>query len=264
MASRTVNLWEYLPPFLKQFRELEMLLDSEQIEFQTLVENTDKVLAEPFILTADADGIKIFETMMNLFPDEDDDLETRRMRVLSLWHNNIPYTFFNLLNTIISIQGNRNVEMYYDPDNRYILHIETNMEKPGMVETLEKSIVKMIPVNIQVISENHFEGTETEGNAFISAGASISGNIFLTDDLIGVISSRLEGKEAIGMSRSDEFFITDDFRQNLDSDLIGNAAVGFGISGQIFLTDDLKANIDSNTDLKGSVGNTVTETITLI
>ena len=132
-----------------------------------------------------------------------------------------------------------------------------------MVETLEKSIVKMIPVNIQVISENHFEGTESEGNAFISAGASISGNIFLTDDLIGVISSSLEGKEAIGTSKSERFFITDDFRKNLDSELIGNAAVGFGISGQIFLTDDLKANIDSNTDLKGSVGNTVTETIKL-
>ena len=34
----------------------------------------------------------------DMFPDEDDDLETRRMKVLSLWHNNIPYTFFNLLN----------------------------------------------------------------------------------------------------------------------------------------------------------------------
>jgi len=197
MADRAVNLWEYLPPFLKQFRELDMLLESEQIELQTLVDNVKKVSIEPFILTADEDGIKIYEKMMGLYPEEGEDLEARRLKIFSLWYDSTPYTIYNLRNLIISIQGNDNISIYLDSVIPYKLNIEINMEKAGMLSALDKILAKIIPANMNVNITNHIIGT-TEGTAYFSNGLSITGSVFLTDDVNIDVSSSLEEKAAVG------------------------------------------------------------------
>ena len=89
---RKVDLWYYLPPFLKDFTEMVEILGAEEPEFQELVKQIDDVMKDNFIATATARGISSFENMMGIKPDTSASLETRRSNVFARWWDLTPYT----------------------------------------------------------------------------------------------------------------------------------------------------------------------------
>ena len=111
---RKVDLWYYLPPFLKEFLEMREILGAEEPEFQELVKQYDDVLKDNFIVTATERGIARFESTLGIRPDASASLETRRSAVLTKWWDATPYTLRTLKNRIAMIQGNSNIQISFD------------------------------------------------------------------------------------------------------------------------------------------------------
>ena len=60
-----VNLLEYLPDFMQEYREIRQIMKSEEPEFKTLWDLFKKVFNNQFIQYCDEDGISKFEEMLN-------------------------------------------------------------------------------------------------------------------------------------------------------------------------------------------------------
>ena len=60
-----VNLLEYLPDFMQEYREIRQIMKSEEPEFKTLWDLFKKVFNNQFIQYCDENGISKFEEMLN-------------------------------------------------------------------------------------------------------------------------------------------------------------------------------------------------------
>ena len=148
IAKRNIDLLSYLPNFLREYDETKAALDAENPEFKLLWEQSDEVLRNGFILTADEWGIKKFEKLLGIYPEPWLDLETRREIVLIRWFSRLPYTYRMLLKQLYELCGeNFSVSKNFDTD--YCLNVHTYVE--NWIEALEikRLIIKMIPANIR-------------------------------------------------------------------------------------------------------------------
>lgn len=194
---RTVDLWEYLPPFLKDFIEMVEILGAEEPEFQELVKQIDDVMNDNFILTATARGIARFEEMLGIRPETGATLETRRSAVLTKWWDVTPYTLRTLKSRIAVIQGNDNIQISFADDDPYCIQIVTRLETAGQVDDLAYILKTMLPANLVVDSANRLEGTVGVG-LFYGVGMGVSGTLFLTNDLNETVN--VNGDANVGMA----------------------------------------------------------------
>jgi len=161
MDSR--QLIDYLPDFLKEFRELKYIMAAEQMEIDGLNSRIDRVLGNMFLDTADEYSIAYQEKMYGLQPLSDDTLEERRFRLSLLWKNNIPYTMNTLrdkLNEICSDKGN-NGEAYEIMLNNSAFTIAvkiavSNVKNYNQVSNLLKQMCPAnLMINISVMYNQH-------------------------------------------------------------------------------------------------------------
>ncbi len=102
---READLVSYLPPFMAEYKEINLTLTAENPEFTLAWKAADRVLKNEFIVTADEYGIARFEALLGIRPDPGDGLEERRARLLYRWYTSYPYTWRMLLQKLASIPG---------------------------------------------------------------------------------------------------------------------------------------------------------------
>lgn len=165
---RDMDLIKYLPPFLQKYREMILVTDTENPEFQFAHDESERILNNTFILSADADGLARFEKILGLYVAKDDSLETRRSRVMSMWNDISPYTYNALVSKLISLHGSDNfiINRKYDD---YEIEIITHLEVPGQVDELDRILDYIMPVNLVVDSKNRIY-CNAYGNAYIAGG----------------------------------------------------------------------------------------------
>lgn len=194
---RKVDLWYYLPPFLKDFLEMREIMGAEEPEFQTLVEQCDGVMNDNFITTATARGIARFEQMLKITPSTGASLESRRSAIMTRWWDVIPYTIRGLKNRIATIQGNDNVQISFSEENPYLIQIVTRLETAGQVDDLAYILQTMLPANLEVASSNRLEGN-LKARLSYGMGTSVTGTLFLTNDLNENVN--VSGNALVGMA----------------------------------------------------------------
>lgn len=147
--NREIDLMDYLPEYLKEYKELEKTLKAQQPEIKKLAETVERLKNNQFITTADEEGIRKFETMLEVTALDNDTLENRKFRVLSRWNNTIPYTASVLRKRMENLCGKDGYQLE-------ILHLEskvkvrvalTNKKNYGMVEEM---LQEVIPANIWI------------------------------------------------------------------------------------------------------------------
>ena len=151
----------YLPPYMQQYNEPVAALRAEEPEFTFVWKATDRVLLNKFISTADEYSISRYEKMLNIYPEETDSLELRRLRVQNKWSNAIPYTIRTLIRKLTQILGSQydfaisgNLKSYEFTLEVYTLNDSKNNE-------LEYTLSVILPLNmvINIIYEKLLSGT---------------------------------------------------------------------------------------------------------
>lgn len=161
------DLTAYLPPFLAEYRELNTLLRAEEPEFDPILLYGEKILRNQFISAADEEGIKRFEKMMKMYPDQEDDLETRRERIRSKWLSKLPYTLKMLENQLFSFCGNYfTLSMNHD---NYEIRIVTHLNSYSRLLALRERVNNMLPLNMKADYFNYLS-VKPEGESTVFAG----------------------------------------------------------------------------------------------
>jgi hypothetical protein len=206
---REVELTEYLPPFMKEYKEPVKALEAENPEFEIIWNATDRVLYNHFITTADEYGISRFESLLGIYPLPDDTLESRRSRVASKWFNKIPYTLKKLLQKLMVLCGDTDFTVTHDFETGYTLNIDINLELYGQVEELEYLVNTMVPLNIVTKAKNTIPCI-ARGEVFVAGGICHTDWVTVTNDFREVYDIEGSIKAAGGICHTDWVTVTND------------------------------------------------------
>lgn len=153
--AKEVDLLSYWMPILRNLKDFQEISKAEEPEIKLLLEATDHALNNMFIETADEYGIERFESMMGIYPEEGDTLDTRRFRVLIKWSDKLPYTEEALKVLLETLCGKDGFMIISDYAN-YSLSVKLALYNENNVGQVEELLDRVVPANIvtQVILFN--------------------------------------------------------------------------------------------------------------
>lgn len=147
---REVDLLQYLPPFVARYREMAEIMKTEEPELQLLWDATELVKNMSFVLYCGIEGVERYEKMFKLYPEPDDTLEDRRIRILAYMNNDLPYTWRALLRKleILVSDGDYEAIGYFFDDLEYTMKVNLINVSNATVSETRKMLQRMIPCNM--------------------------------------------------------------------------------------------------------------------
>lgn len=151
---REPNIIEHLPLFMQEYREIKEIMTAENPEFKLVIDESEVIKNNQFIVSCDSDGIKRFEKILGISATEQEPLQSRIARVLMRWNDTVPYTFEAFIEKLKTICG----EDYTVTEKfkEYKIEIETHLDQYGEVDELEYLLQYIMPSNIEVVSKNNW------------------------------------------------------------------------------------------------------------
>ena len=143
---------QHQPTYEKGIYEFQQIANVENSELASAKTQFDKVLLNQFVLTADANGLAMFEKLYNIVPVPDDDLEFRRQRILNRTLLQPPFTETFLRTLLDSLLGKDLYELRIDYAN-YIIYIKSFDADQKTKNEVSILIDKIKPANMVYVSE---------------------------------------------------------------------------------------------------------------
>lgn len=146
---RKVDLISYLPEYLHGYKELGKTMEAQQAEIQKLEDIIEELKNNQFIISADEQGIKKYETMLGVIALDDDTLENRKFRVLSRWNNTIPYTVFTLREKLENLCG-KDGYILKVMNKEYRVLVRVSLISKKNYRMVEEMLNEVIPANMVI------------------------------------------------------------------------------------------------------------------
>ena len=140
-----MRLKKYLPEFVSNIKEFQELDKTCSVEIDELRDKLQQLQENQFIETANEEGLKKHEQMLNIAPVND--IEMRRFNILNKYNSTIPFTtawLTNTLNTTVG-RGGFLIDLDY---GTYTLTISVVKNKEHLIESLKRDLRKRIPANL--------------------------------------------------------------------------------------------------------------------
>ncbi len=144
--EREIQLLEYLPEISRSIKDYKVLLETETPELIQLFEELEQLQKNGFITTADLQGIKRWEQLLNIIPDSID-LEERRATVLGRWNRSLPYTLHRLKECLDVLVGRNGYQIDLQPQ-AYLFELFAEDQPLSMLHTMRSLVKEMLPANL--------------------------------------------------------------------------------------------------------------------
>ena len=145
--ERVVDLFRYIPDFLRDLREFREIYMAEEPEVKKMYKEMDLLWTDSFIQEASIKGIKRLESIAGLKPYPEDTLEERRSAVLMQWNQQLPYTMERLRERLTSVVGGSAFRIWMK-SAEYMLEIQVIDQTIRVLRILKEMLENMIPANI--------------------------------------------------------------------------------------------------------------------
>ena len=149
---------EYLPLYMQEYREIKIIMDAEQSEFELIWPDAEDVLNNQFVSDATVVGVTRWENIFGIAPKETDTLEERKFRVLVKLNEQLPYTMQTLKEQLQRICGENGYRIILNA-GRYILNVKLALENASKYQDVCDMLRRMVPANmiINVSMYNTYE-----------------------------------------------------------------------------------------------------------
>ncbi len=151
--EREIQLLEYLPEIQRSIKDYKNLFEAEAPELIQLFEESEQLQKNSFITTADLQGIKRWEQLLNITPDSID-LEERRAAVLGRWNRSLPYTLHRLKECLDVLVGRNGYQIDLKPQD-YFFELLAESQPLSMLHTIRSLVKEMLPANLIFCLVNH-------------------------------------------------------------------------------------------------------------
>lgn len=261
--AKDINLLSYWMPELRQLKEFKEIAKAEEPELRYLLEAIDRTLNNMFIETADEYGIKRFEDLMKIYPEEGESLETRRFNVLVKWNDKVPYTDKELFNRLLSICGDTDLFQITEHYKEYLIEVVTHLGVAGAFDTVTAMLQDMLPCNLVLDLKNTLEANKTTP-LYVGEVVSTAMVYQITHDINRTYSGGGSLFYGIGTSKAGTHIITNDISSMVQKDTALNTAIAgaVGSAGVITMDVAVKDSVESPLNEATGVGIAHTRIIT--
>lgn len=154
-----MNLIEYLPDFLQDIKDYQIMFNSEDTQLKELRNKIEEMLEEVIVSKAKSYGIARYEKIYSIQSDTNS-MERRRYNILSKINNRIPYTFNWLQNKLNNTIGKGNYVITQD-NNNYKIKIEILAIFKDIAQVLNRDLREQLSANME-ITVNLFQTEESK------------------------------------------------------------------------------------------------------
>jgi hypothetical protein len=141
------KLINYLPPFMQEYREIAVIMETEQVEIDKLWTESDNALMDQFILDATENGVKRWESMLGISPKGTDTLDERKFRILTKLNQELPYTIRKLEQALSNLCGEDGYSIELKAAE-YHIQVKLAVGNHKNYSEVENILKKMIPANL--------------------------------------------------------------------------------------------------------------------
>lgn len=143
-------LIDYLPGFLKEYKELKQIMTAEQPEFELAWDRVDSIIENSFIETQDEETAARWEKVLKLVSKDTDSLEVRNMRILAVTQNKLPHTYRVLdRNLLTLIKNKKDYILTIDYDN-YAVDVVVALSSKELLNEVATMLDKVVPANMLI------------------------------------------------------------------------------------------------------------------
>lgn len=139
------------PHYEREIFEFKEIARVESAQLDGVDTQREKIFLNQFVLTADADGLAMFENLYNIISEPTDTLEFRRERILLRIQLQPPFTLRYLKQQLDKIIGAGKYTVDIDYDN-YTLTVNSAAENQSYTQEVAIVIGKIKPANIVFVS----------------------------------------------------------------------------------------------------------------
>lgn len=144
------KLIEYLPEYLREYKEEKALLSAIEPEFNQIWGVSRNMLKEAFVLTEGEYGAGRWESILALRPKDTDSLESRNLRILAKINEMPPYTMVTLRRFLDSVVGKDFYEIVcYEEE--YVLTLSIDLEYVGKMPQVRQYVEEFTPANLILV-----------------------------------------------------------------------------------------------------------------
>lgn len=143
------KLIEYLPEFMRGFREIKFLTGKQQEQAETLWVSLDTIWNNQFIETLDEEGCARWEKMLKIRNKDTYTLPERRNKILGKMVEQRPFTMKSLKKTLTMLCGADGYSVELTPAE-YILRVRIALTSKNMYGDVKELIDKIVPANLIV------------------------------------------------------------------------------------------------------------------
>lgn len=144
---RLIDLSEYAVPVTRDSDDMKEIYRIESVEIQILWDLIIKIFKEQYIYTADDYGLAQWESILDLYPDENDSIDTRRFSILVALLGQRPYTMIKLRELLDTLCGAGNYEIIEDFKN-YNIHFKVSLGVKKQRDKVAMMLKDIIPMNL--------------------------------------------------------------------------------------------------------------------
>ncbi len=144
-----IDLFDYLPEYLKEYHEIREIMQTENEELQAIEKTHQQCIDDRFAVSCGEYGIKRFERLLKITPIGGETLEIRRLRVMSNWDNMVPYHYVYLKNQLKLLCGEQGYHLQMDFSMQTI-KLGVELTAKHMLAAVKEMLYAIIPCNIRI------------------------------------------------------------------------------------------------------------------
>ena len=161
------KLLDYYPDFLKEFRDIREITETEQPEFDILWNRERDLLDDQFPSTATEKGIQRWEKILGITPKATVSLDDRRFLVLTRLAEELPYTMRMLRRQMASLCGEKGYTLLLK-NEVYTLVVRVGLTAKNSYNDVDSLLKRILPANmvidLSLLYNQHFKvGRLTHG-----------------------------------------------------------------------------------------------------
>lgn len=138
------NVIEYLPEFLREFKEIKTIAEKQQEQAENLWNSLETIWNNNFIETLDEDGCSRWEAILSIYNKSTYTIEERRNRIASKMAEQRPFTLKSLKKILCAFSNKCTIELM-----DYVLSIIIPLSDKKMISEIEKLLDRVLPANIK-------------------------------------------------------------------------------------------------------------------
>ena len=156
------QMMNYYPEIIKAIREFQVLIKTQSIEVENAHKVLNQILADSYILTADAERLSKWEHLLEItpLPQGEDDLETwlsdRRETILARLYN-VEKLNSKSIAEVVSIFTGGTAQSYFKDSTIYVMVTPPKNNKSFKFENVEQELKEKIPAHLKFkVARNYY------------------------------------------------------------------------------------------------------------